>query len=682
MFDVLCIDLIRRNKNEALIKINSVVITEETGLKYFGNEDAIGKLLEFDGGNIYSVTAVVKSFPVNSHIHVDFLDSIHSNARLVQHPDWIDVKNYVYFKLKDGTRIDQIRDQMSVCQKKDLSPEVKFITNLDYDDFIKKGNEFNFYFEPVADIHLKTIFNSNPEPQSDYKRVVIFGIIGLVILFIACINFINLTTAIANQRAKEVGLRKIVGSTKQLLIIQFLIESGIMTSAAVILGFFIVEQLLPLFNFILQVKLSTDIFHQWYIIPVLIGLILFVSLLAGLYPSIVLSSFKPINIIKGNLLLGKSSGNRFRLVLVVLQYGISVLLIISTLVMYLQLNYMQNKSLGFDSENLIVIQRPNRLGVHQKAFKDIVDKNPHIINSTFSFGTPQLEIETMVYFTKGKDIEESYTVIRYPTDFDFIDTYGLKLLKGRKLDSKFSTDSTAVIITKSTVKALGLKNPLDQELYYSYEKGVPLKIVGVVDDFHSESMHSAIRPTIIIINRDRAPMYYIIRYDSAKRHEAIEFLQAKWNDFLPGEVLQYQFLEDQIKRLYSKENQSSIIILIFSVLAIVIACLGLFGMSSYIANTRTKEIGIRKVLGASFTSTILLMIKDLLRWVLLANIIAWPIGYFLMNQWLQDYAFKIELHFWIFILAGIISLLIAFLTIGYYTIKVSFTNPVNSLKYE
>ncbi|MFC2096114.1 ABC transporter permease [Bacteroidota bacterium] len=681
VFDVLGIDLLKGNKDEALKNTNSVVITQETAKRYFGDDDPIGKLLKFDDGNIYNVTGVAKSFPVNSHLHFDFLASIHTNKRLVNHPDWIDVKNYVYLRLKDGVSIDQIRGQMHEFQKKYLSPEVKYITKLDYEDFVKKGNEFNFYFEPVTDIHLKTIFESNSEPQSDIKRVIIFGLIGIVILFIACINFINLTTAVATQRAKEVGIRKVVGSTRRLMLLQFLIEASLITLVSVILSFFIIEQFLPLFNKVLQLKLSVSILHNWYVIPLAFGLVLFVSLLAGFYPSVVLSSFKPVEVIKGKFSAG-SAGRNFRLILVVLQYSISVLLIISTLVMYWQLNYMQKKPLGFNSENLIVIQRPSRLKQQFKVYKEIVDKSPYVISSTSSYGAPQLMIETMVYFTKGKDTEESYTVVRYPSDFDFIDTYGLEIIQGRKLDKNLSSDSTAVVLTETAVRAMGLKNPLEREIYYSYEKNVPLKVVGIVKDFHSESMHAAMRPTIIIINRDRPPMYYIIKYEAGKVEETIKFLEEKWNEFLPGDVLQYQFLEDSIQSTYGKEQQSTVVMLVFSILAIFIACLGLYGMSSYMANTRVKEIGIRKVLGANFRKITVIMVKDLLKWVLIANIIAWPIGFFIMNKWLQNYSYRIELGVHIFIIAGIISLLIAVITVGYQTIKASNTNPVDSLRYE
>ncbi len=681
VFDVLSIKLIKGNKKKALVNTNSVVLTEETAKRYFEDEDPLGKILKFDDGQVYSVTGIAESFPVNSHIHFDMLASIHTNRRLINHPDWIDVKNYVYILLKEGAFIDQIKEQMPQFQKKYLEPEIKFITKLNYEEFIKKGNEFSFIFEPVTDIHLKTILESNSEPQSDIKRVIIFAIIGFVILLVACINFINLTTAVATQRAKEVGVRKVIGSTKRLLIVQFFIESSLVTFISILLSFFIIEQFLPIFNNILNLQLSLMQIHKWHFISIAILILIFVSLLAGFYPSVVLASFKPVEVIKGKYTSGKAS-RKFRFALVILQYCISVLLIIGTLVIYFQLNFMQSKSLGFESDNLLVIQRPNRLGQEAAVFKDIVDKNPNIINSTFSFGAPQMIVETMVYFTKGNDTEESFTVVRYPTDFDFIDTYGLDIKKGRKLDKSFSTDSTAVILTETAVRIMGLENPLEQEIYYSYEKDLPLKIVGIVKDFHSESLHLPIGPTIIHINRDRPPLYYTVKYNPAKTKETIIFLQDLWNKFLPGEDLEYQFLKDNIRTLYSHERQSGIIILVFSVLAIIIACMGLFGMASYMANIRVKEIGIRKVLGAGFWKITVIMIKDLLKWVAIANLIAWPLGYLIMSRWLQNYAYKINLNVSIFILAGVTSLFIALVTVGYQTIKAAYTNPVDSLRDE
>ncbi|MFC2152391.1 ABC transporter permease [Bacteroidota bacterium] len=681
VIDVLGIKIIEGDPKNALINTNSVVLTEETAKRYFGDKDPLGKTLKFDDGQIYNVTGIAKSFPVCSHIHFDMIASIHTNKRLINHPDWIDVKNYVYILLKDGATVHQIEKNIQRFQKKYLEPEIKHITELSYEEFVSKGNEFNFLFEPVTDIHLKTIFESNSEPQSNIKRVIVFAIIGFIILLVACINFINLTTAVATQRAKEVGIRKVAGSTRGLLIVQFFIETGLMTLISVVISFFIIEQFLPFFNNMLHLKLTLVLIHKWYFLPLTLLLVIFVSFLAGFYPSILLASLKPVNMLKGKFAKGKSNNN-FRFILIVVQYCISVLLIIGTIVIYFQIDYMQKKSLGFDSENILVIQRPQRLGQKHKVFKDIIDQNQNIINSTFSFGAPQLVVETMVYFTKGKEAEESFTVVRYPTDYDFIDTYGLKLLKGRKLNKNLSTDSTAVILNETAVKVMGLKNPLDQEIYYSYEKNVPLKVIGIVKDFHSESMHLPIRPTIIHINRDRPPLYFIIKYDSAKTKETIEFLKKVWNKFLPGEVLEYEFLEDHIITQYNNERQSGVVVLVFSVLAIFIACMGLFGMASYMANTRIKEIGIRKVLGANWGSLSKIMLLDLLKWVLIANAIAWPIGYFMMNKWLQNYAYKIDLNIWIFILAGISSLFIALLAVGYQTIKTINTNPIDSLKYE
>jgi len=681
VFKVLGIELLSGNPDEALKNTNSVVISPETAKRYFGNDNPVGKMLKFDDGFIYQVTGIVKPFPVNSHLHFDMLASIHTNQRLIKHPDWIDVKNYVYILLKEGARIEQLESQMDVFQEKHLEPEIKYITKLSYREFKEKGNSFDFMFEPVKDIHLKTIFEGDTEPQSNIKQVVIFAIIGIIILLVACINFINLTTALASQRAKEVGVRKVVGSTKKLLIIQFLIETSLLTTIAVCISLILVYFSIPAFNAILNLKLQFSVFVNWIYIPFGLILIVLVSFLAGFYPSIILSSFKAVDIMKGKFTKGRS-GKNTRFALVLLQNIISVLLILTTLVIYLQLDFMQNKELGFNKKNLIIVQRPNRLRNQAQAFKEIIDNNPDILNSTYSYGAPQMVVESMVYFTKEKDVEESYTVDRFPSDFDFIDTYEIQLLNGRKLDRDFSTDSTAVVLTETAVRVMGLNNPLEKEIYYSYEKDVPLKIVGIAKDFHTGPLQIPIRPTIIIINRDRPPMYYIVRYKESKAKEAIEFLKEKWNEFLPGEVLDYRFLEDHIKTQYKSENQAGSVIFIFSVLAIFIASLGLFGMSSYMINTRVKEIGIRKVLGATFRTIMRIMLFDILKWVVIANAIAWPLGCFIMNKWLNNFAFKIGLSVSVFIISGLVSLIIALITISYKTIKASVINPSYCLRYE
>jgi len=681
VFHVLGIELIEGNPDEALKNTNSVVLTPQTAQKYFGDENPIGKMLKFDDGFIYQVTGIAKPFPVNSHLHFDFLASIHTNQRLMRHPDWIDVKNYVYVLLKDSVKVEQIENQLDVFQQKHLEPEIKYITKLNYKEFKEKGNSFDFMFEPIKDIHLKTIFEGNAEPQSDIKRVIIFSIIGFIILLVACINFINLTTAVATNRAREVGIRKVVGSNKRLIIIQFLIESTLVTSISVIIGLALIQFTLPAFNKLLHLQLSFSILQNWYYIPLAIVLIIAVSVLAGFYPSLILSSFRPVDVIKGKFTSGKG-GKQMRSVLVTMQNIISILLIITTVVIYSQLDFMKNKSLGFSSEDLLIIQRPNRLKNNAQAFKEIVNKNPNILYSTFSYGAPQLVVETMVYSTKENDVEESYSVSRFPTDFDFIDTYGLKILKGRKLDIEYSTDSAAVVINETAIRVMGLHNPLEQQIYYSYEKDLPLNIVGVVEDFHTGPLQTSIRPTIIHINRDRPPMYYIIKYKEGSAKEVIDFVQDKWNEFLPGEVLDYRILEDYISEHYKSENQAGKLILVFAVLSILIASLGLLGMASYIANSKVKEVGIRKVLGSTISNIFWVIIKEFFKWVILANLIAWPIGYFVMNNWLNNYSYKISIGFEVFIVAGLISVLITFVTVAYKVFRLSMINPARCLRYE
>jgi putative ABC transport system permease protein len=681
VFNVLGINLIIGNSNKALRNTNSVVLTPKTAKKYFGDEDPIGKMLKFDDGFIYQVTGIAEPFPVNSHLHFDLIASIHTNQRLMRHPDWIDVKNYVYILLKEGATINQIENQIDQFQEKHLESEIKYITKLSYKEFKEKGNGFDFMFEPVTDIHLKTIFEGNAENQSSIKQVVIFAIIGIIILIVACINFINLTTAVASKRAKEVGVRKVVGSTKKLMILQFLIETSVITSISVLISILLVELSIPAFNNILNLRLHFSILDNWFYIPFGVVLIVFVSFLSGFYPSIILSSYKAVDIMKGKLSKGEN-GKSTRFVLVVVQNVISILLIISTVVIYLQIDYMHHKELGFNTENLLIIQRPYRLKQQTQAFKEIIDKSPHVISSTYSYGAPQMVVEAMVYFIKEKEVEESYTVDRFPTDFDFMDTYGIQLLNGRKLDKTYTTDSTAVILNETAVRIMGLNNPLEKEIYYSYEKDVPLKVIGIAKDFHTGPLQIPIRPTIIIINRDRPPMYYIVKYKDSKAKEAVQFLKDKWNEFLPGEVLDYKFLDQHIKTQYNTENQAGIVIFIFSILAIFIAGLGLFGMASYMINTRIKEIGIRKVMGATFYNINKIMFIDILKWVVIANIIAWPFGYFIMNKWLNNFAFRIDLNFGLFIFSGLISLAIAVLTIGYKTLKASSINPTECLRYE
>ncbi len=677
LFNVFTMPFLEGDPKTALSSPHTVVLTQSLAKKYFGSEDPMDKIMKFEDGTPYTVKGVIKDCPVNSHFKYDMFASM-SSADFGNSPFWFNNSFYTYILMKKGTSAADFNAKMPEFVKKYAGPQLLQALGLKYEDWKSRGNYYKFYLQPLSSIHLYSHLDHELEPNGDIKYVYIFSIIAVFILLIACINFMNLSTARSATRSKEVGVRKVLGSNKAQLIKQFLIESFMLTFAAIMLSIAIVEIFMPSFGLLAGKKLHTAYFNNWIAIPGLILTVLIVGLIAGSYPSFFLSSFKPVQVLKGKLTGNK--GNLLRSGLVVFQFSISIILFIGTFVVYSQLKYIQNTKLGFDKEHMLVIQRAWALENHADAFKHELTKNPGITYASNSDNVPGKPFSETLFKAENMPNAEQHLMAFIGTDYNYAKTMGLALKSGRYFSKDHPADTLSVVLNETAVKTLGLNDPVGKRILFGGRKNI-LTVIGVLKDFHFESLHEKIRPLVVFLQKGQTA-YLPVRLSSNNIGSTVSFIKSEWKKFVPDKPFEFYFLDTEFDRLYSAEQQTGEIFTAFSVLAIFIACLGLFGLAAFTAERRTKEIGIRKALGSSIPGIIYLLSKEFTKWVLIANLIAWPVAYYFMNKWLSDFAYRISITPWIFILAGIIALFIALLTVSAHAIRAASANPVEALRYE
>ncbi|HKI79545.1 MAG TPA: ABC transporter permease [Ignavibacteriaceae bacterium] len=683
-FDVFTVKFLEGDPSTALTKPNTVVITKEMAEKYFGSEDPIGKILNADKKRDYIVTGVVEKFPANSHFHFDFLGSL-STYEDSRNPFWLSNNYYTYLLLSKGTDVKVLQEKINSVVRKFVAPQVQTVAGISLSQFLAAGNKYDFELQPLKSIHLHSHLEGEVEPNSDINYIYIFSAIGLAILLIACINFMNLSTAKSEKRAKEVGIRKTLGSNKGQLIKQFIVESILMSCISVVLAIGLLEILLPVFNNVSGKNISPAFLENFHTIPLLICFAIVVGLIAGIYPAFILSAFNPVDVLKSKTKRsGKGSGLRSGLV--IFQFAISIILIISTFIIYNQLNFIRDKNLGFNKDHILVIKRTDDLGSKSLVFQQELKNNPDIKLTSASNTIPGKELSNSSYKLKGASSNDLQLLWQLYTDYNFAKTYQLKLLKGRYFSKDHPSDTLAVVLNEAAVKAFNLKNPIGKEIIKfgaSQDDYLLYKIIGVVKNFNFQSLHQSIRPLVMVMfSSDYYGRFISVRMTSADYTGTISLIQKTWKKFAGGEALSYNFFDSQWSALYFSEQKTGQLATTFSILAIFIACLGLLGLAAFVAEQRTKEIGIRKVLGASISEIIVLLSKDFIKWVLIANIIAWPVAYYFMNNWLKDFAYRISIPWWIFPASGIIAFIIALVTVSSQTLKASVSNPVNALKYE
>lgn len=684
-FEIFNFKLLEGNPKRALVEPRSILLSKSYAKKYFGDEDPMGKNINVEQDTVfYTVTGIVEDSPENSHFHYDMVASMTS---LDNHKsrEWVSHNHYTYVVLREGTEQAVFEDKMEQMIVKYVGPQLKQILGIGIDDFRKMGNNFGYKLQPLKDIHLKSQIQEEIEPNGNMAYVNIFGIVAILILIIAIINFVNLATAKSSSRAKEVGIRKTIGATKSGLIYQFLGESLILTIIASSITIVAVSLLSSGFNQLIGKELIYDLFNNRIGIPLLILLTLIVGTLAGLYPAFILSSFQPIKVLKGSI-SGGTKSKFLRSSLVILQFVISITIIIGTVIVSQQLNYMRDKDLGFNKEELLVVRRPDFLKKKLEPFKQELLQSAHIKGVANSRGIPGKNSYSNNGTWKENDPEKNTYLLLYNwASFEYAEVLGLRLKEGRYFSHDYGTDSSAIIINETAIKVLDLKEPiLGQNLLQPQGDGKSRKmqIIGVFEDFHIKSLHREIEPSVLAIMAGNWEGYLIIRVNPSNIHSTISYVEETWNKYCPNNPFDYFFFDEDYNKLYVTEVRTGRIFTVFAILAIFIACLGLIGLITYTSAVRTKEIGIRKVHGASIFVIVRLLSFEVIKLILIATILAWPIAYFGAQDWLQSFADQITIGPMIFIISTFIALVIGWLAISFKAIQVALRNPVEALKYE
>lgn len=691
-FSVFSAKMLAGNKNKALEEANSVVVNETTAKKYFGSVDqAVGKILTPEGNNNQplKVTGVVADWPENSHLLFDLLITTAGN-RFAQQEDYIGFAAWTYLLLNKNVSPKSVEAKFPHIIEKYAAGNIEKNFSQTYQQFQANGNGYTYYLQPLKEIHLISHLEAEYRPNGSMRAIYIFGIVAVFILLIACINFINLSTARSTERAKEVGIRKTFGSEKKSLIYQFLIESILLSIISMILALVLVFLMLPFFNQVSGKHIELFTFFTFGNILIMILLTTVTGLAAGLYPAFILSSFRPIQVLKGKFKSG-SYGLALRNGLVVFQFAISVILIICTIIVNSQMNYMTNGSeLGFNKSNTIIIERTDLLNDKTKSFKTEIERIPNVESITSASALPGQQNYFGVSWAVAGN-KEPMTGRGIITDDQYQQLLGLQMKEGRFFSKDFPTDSLAVVLNEKAVSELGLKNPIGIQLtspdgFNNGNNGEQYvyTVIGVLRDFHYQSLHDVITPLIFTNSsrfKDRLG-FAAVKIKAANFKSSVEAIEGKWKEFVKDRPFHYTFLDKTVAEQYNAEQTTQKIFTFFSLLAIFIACIGLLGLAAYTTQQRTREIGIRKVLGASAGNITKLLSIDFLKLVLVASVIAFPVAWWAMHKWLQSFAYRIPINAWVFIVAGIIAVMIALIAISFQTIKAAITNPVKSLRSE
>lgn len=682
-FNFFSIPVLRGDPKNLLNAPHKTVLSESTAKKIFGKENPIDKLIKIGSDTTrYVVSGVMADVPQNSHFEANILTSFITNPRS-KNPEWMSNSFTTYFLLKPNSSYKTVDGKYPELLHKYVGPEIQKYTGISFDDFIAQGNKYRFYLQSLNDIHLDTSIQQDFKASTDPKYLTIFGSIAILIVLIAAINFMNLSTAQATRRAKEVGIKKVAGSTRGMLVAQFLSESFILSFISLILALIFIKATLSYFNNLLGARLTLSLFSNWYTIPLLLLFSVFVGTLSGSYPAFFLSAFNPYEVLKGSVKNSMKNG-RLRRVLVVFQFAVSILLIVGTMIMYRQIKYMLNKDVGFNKEQLIVINRAEALGIKMKSFKETVKNIPGVINITSSTAIPGRTNNNNGYMMEGRK-DETFLMGTSWVDYNFLDTYGMTLASGRSFKESFSSDKDACIINESAQKDFKITDLEKTRFMEPRDSGKIhyLPVIGVVKNFNYESLRNPIRPYVLKFQNDNMLWGYItVRLSAQNYSKTITAIENTWKEFVSNNPLQYYFLNADFEEMYKQEKQNAQMAVIFSVLAIFIAALGLFGLTSFTVEQRTKEIGVRKAMGSSVAGIYVVISREVVVLVSVSALIAWPLVYYWAGKWLQNFYYKINLGFFSLILGLGVALGIAVLTISYRILRAARVNPAQSLKYE
>ena len=664
IFEMFTFPLVKGDPATALSDPFSIVLTEEMAEKYFGDEDPIGKTIRADNQWDFQVTGVMKNVPSNSHLQFDFLIPFIFGRELNYTVDrWGNSQFRTYVQIQTGVPVQEVIQKIS--------------GHLFEKPTIEKDARLNL--QPLTRIHLYSNYEFD-SAHGDITYVTLFSIVAFFILLIACINFMNLATARSGNRAKEVGMRKVAGAHKIDIIKQFYGESILLAFIALLFAVIFVWLLLPAFNNLAAKELSMNITGNLSILLGLLCIAIITGIISGSYPALFLSTFQPVMVLKG-LRLSGSKGSLFRKILVVFQFSLTILLIICTTGVYNQINYMQNKKLGYNKEHMIYFGMRGDMREKFDSVKNELLQNPNILGVTASSNVPTYgyTFSNSLWRWEGQSPDEEILMRAVFIDVDYFKTFGMEIAEGRSFSKEFPTDATeAIMVNEEAAKVMGMESPIGKRLSIGDNN---FKIIGVVKNYHFRSLQQEIEPLILLYFPQRCRVLFA-RLKSDNIPQTIGYIENLWKKFAPGLPFNYRFLDEALDRLYRSEQRIGTLFRYFSILAILISCLGLLGLASFMAEQRTKEIGIRKVLGATASNIVALLSKEFFKWVIVANFIAWPIAYFALNKWLQSYAYKINVALWSFILSGALALVIALATVSYQSIKAALANPVDSLRYE
>jgi putative ABC transport system permease protein len=683
-FNFFTIRVLNGDPKSLLNSPHKVVLSESTVRRYFGDENPIDKPIKIGTDTVsYIVSGVVADIPENTHFAADFIISLCTDPG-ANDPVWMDCNFSTYLLLKPNSSYSSVDKKIPGLLAKHIGEEIQKYLNMSADDFFSKGNKYGFYCQNLKDIHLDSTVMQKFKPAGDPRFLKILGCIAFLILLIASVNFMNLSTAQAARRAKEVGLKKLCGSSRGMLIGQFLFESFILVLISLIVAVIFIKILLPVFNNLLDTRLSPGLASIWFMLPLMILFAIVVGFISGSYPAFYLSSFNPYEVLKGHL-KNRAKNYSLRRVLVVFQFTVSILLIVGTIIMFRQINYMVGRDLGFNKESLIVIKGAGVLGTKVKSFREAVKGIPGVVSIAGSTAVPGRGSLNSGYIIEGKK-NEMFSMETNFVDYDYLNTYGITLTSGRTFSSSFSTDENACIVNEVVVREQEIRDLARARFMPPVAPGTAgtyLQLIGIVKDFNFKSLRNSIGAYIFRLkDENTASEYLSVKLSSKDYAKTISAIENKWKEFTMNSILDYYFVDDDFAQMYKSDRQNALMAVIFSVLAIFIASLGLFGLTSFTVEQRTKEIGIRKAMGSSVTGVYTEISREVILLILISAIIAWPIIYFIAGKWLQNFYYRINPGVFSFVAGLIIAAGIALLTISYRIIKAAMRNPCHSLKYE
>jgi len=685
-FDVFSFKLLKGNPATCLTEPRSIVLTEEYARKYFGDEDPIGQFLKIEQDtNLSVITGVMEDFPQNSHFHCKMLGSLTTigNSRST---NWLNHNYYTYVVLRDGTDPMEFEAGLRDMLLKYVGPMIQQFLGVDMQQFEEAGNSYGYKVQKMTDIHLHSDLQYEIEANGNPLYVYVFLVAAILMLAMAGVNFMNLATARSSTRAREVGLRKVVGSRRRQLVIQFLTESVLLSFLALIAAVAVVYLFLPTYNNMIQLRLEFDIFSNSWIIPSLLLFAISVGVAAGTYPALILASFKPAAVFSSEKI--SSGRSMLRKVLIVLQFTVTIVILMGTIVVNRQLNYMQKKDPGFTKEKLLLINRSDLLEGGIDAFKEQVLQHANVLAIANTNVIPSRSYSDNAHWLEGWDRTKIFTLASSRVSYDFEKAMGMEMASGRFFSREMPTDSFAVVINEAAVKGLGIEDPLTARFVQPGQDGREdtfIPIIGVVKDFHYASMQDEIGPMIMYFMRGNREGHITIRLGDGDKAETIAFVEGIWNKFKQDAPFEYSWMDEEFDKLFATEKRTSLILLAFSILAIFITCLGLLGLISYTTNQRTREIGIRKIMGASVQIVMRLLSREVVNLLIFSGLISIP-AYFGARAWLQKFAysinFELSVFFLILFLVSTVVLLLAMLTVSYHSYKAATANPADSIRSE